>query len=188
MDKDQFRGAFQRFMSGFSEQVQGVIAIDGKVVRRSFDTAANPPAYGLGLGLRAAAGSGPDCHGRKIQRDHRLFRLLPRLLEMLTLKGTIVTADALNCQRVIAQQIVDQGGDHALAPKGNQGTLHKDVVLLMGDPATRPVTARPTVGQPRPHRDPNGHNLDEDWLFGRNTSMAGPGRCWKRRANPRDRR
>jgi predicted transposase YbfD/YdcC len=38
-----------------------------------------------------------------------------------------VTTDALNCQLVIAQQIVEQGGDYALALKGNQGTLHDDV-------------------------------------------------------------
>ena len=36
---------------------------------------------------------------------------------MLSLNGTIVTADALNCQREIARQIVDQGGDYALALK-----------------------------------------------------------------------
>ena len=40
---------------------------------------------------------------------------IPKLLEMLSLKGTILTADALNCQRAIARQIVDQGGDYALA-------------------------------------------------------------------------
>jgi hypothetical protein len=40
---------------------------------------------------------------------------------MLSLKGTIVTADALNCQRAIARQIIDQGGDPVLALKGNQG-------------------------------------------------------------------
>jgi predicted transposase YbfD/YdcC len=49
---------------------------------------------------------------------------VPKLLKLLTLKGTIVTADALNCQRAIAQQIVDREGDYALALKGNQGTLH----------------------------------------------------------------
>ena len=53
---------------------------------------------------------------------------------MLTLKGAIVTADALNCQRAIAEQIVEQKGDYALALKGNQGTLHEDVVLLLDDP------------------------------------------------------
>jgi len=40
---------------------------------------------------------------------------VPKLLAMLRLKGTIVTADALNCRRAIAQQIVDQGGDYAFA-------------------------------------------------------------------------
>jgi len=59
---------------------------------------------------------------------------VPKLLEMLSLKGTIVTTDALNGQRAIAQQIVDQGGDYVLALKGNQGTLHDDVSLYLDDP------------------------------------------------------
>jgi hypothetical protein len=40
---------------------------------------------------------------------------VPRLLRMLALKGTIVTADALNCRRAIAAQIVKQKGDYTLA-------------------------------------------------------------------------
>jgi predicted transposase YbfD/YdcC len=59
---------------------------------------------------------------------------VPELLKLLSLKGTIVTADALNCQRAIAGQIVEQGGDYALALKGNQGTLHADVSLYLDDP------------------------------------------------------
>jgi predicted transposase YbfD/YdcC len=59
---------------------------------------------------------------------------VPKLLAMLSLTGTIVTTDALNCQRAIAQQIVDQGGDYVLALKGNQGTLHDDVSLYLDDP------------------------------------------------------
>jgi predicted transposase YbfD/YdcC len=60
---------------------------------------------------------------------------VPKLLAMLSLQGTIVTLDALNCQRAIAQQIVDQGGDYALALKANQPTLHDDVKLFLDDPA-----------------------------------------------------
>ena len=45
---------------------------------------------------------------------------------MLSLKNTIVTVDALNCQRAIAGQIVAQGGDYALALKDNQPSLHAD--------------------------------------------------------------
>jgi predicted transposase YbfD/YdcC len=70
---------------------------------------------------------------------------VPKLLEMLSLKDTIVTVDALNCQREIAQKIVDQGGDYALALKGNQGTLHDDVVIYFNDPASKTITAKPNV-------------------------------------------
>src|ERR1700727_2956797 len=70
---------------------------------------------------------------------------VPKLLAMLSLKGTIVTTDALNCQRAIAQQIVDQGGDYALALKGNQGTLHDDVVLYLDAPPSKAITAEPVV-------------------------------------------
>jgi predicted transposase YbfD/YdcC len=73
------------------------------------------------------------------------IRAMPKLLATLSLKGTIVTTDALNCQRAIAQQIVEQGGDYALALKGNQGTLHDDVVRFLGDPASRFTAATPDV-------------------------------------------
>ena len=143
MDKDQFRAAFQRFMAGFSVQVQGVIAIDGKVVRRSFDKASGKSP----LHMVSAWGCEQRLVLAQIATDAKSNEItaIPKLLEMLTLKGTIVTADALNCQRAIAEKIVEKGGDYALALKGNQGTLHKDVVLLMDDPATKTITAKPTV-------------------------------------------
>jgi predicted transposase YbfD/YdcC len=59
---------------------------------------------------------------------------VPGLLEMLSLKGCIATVDALNGQRDIAQQIIDHGGDYALALKGNPGTLHADVRKFLDDP------------------------------------------------------
>ena len=64
---------------------------------------------------------------------------------MLSLKGTIVTVDALKCQRDIARRIVEQGGDYVLALKGNQATLHSDVTLFLDDPETRPTDAHTTV-------------------------------------------
>ena len=69
---------------------------------------------------------------------------VPKLLKMLCLKGTIVTVDALNCQREIAQQIIEQGGDYALALKGNQGTLHADVSTFLDDPKAEATTTSPT--------------------------------------------
>jgi len=69
---------------------------------------------------------------------------MPKLLELLSLKGPIVTTDALNCQRAIAAKVVAQGGDYVLALKGNQGSLHDDVRAFLDDPA-RPVEAAHTT-------------------------------------------
>jgi predicted transposase YbfD/YdcC len=143
LDPDQFRNSFQRFMAQFSEQLQGVVAIDGKVLRRSFDRASGKSA----LHMVSAWGSEQRLVLAQIATDAKSNEItaVPKLLRMLALKGTIVTADALNCQRAIAEQIVEQKGDYALALKGNQGTLFDDVVLLLDDPELKASTAAPVV-------------------------------------------
>ena len=125
LDPAQFRAAFQRFMARFSEAIEGVVAIDGKVLRRSFDRASGKSP----LHMVSAWGCEQRMVLAQIATDAKSNEItaVPKLLRMLSLKGTIVTADALNCQRAIAQQIIDQGGDYVLALKGNQGTLHDDV-------------------------------------------------------------
>jgi predicted transposase YbfD/YdcC len=143
LDPEQFRAVFQRFMARFSETVQGVIAIDGKVLRRSFDRASNKSA----LHMVSAWGCDQRMVLAQIATEAKSNEItaVPKLLEMLCLKGTIVTVDALNCQREIAQKIVGQGGDYALALKGNQGTLHDDGVTYLNDPASKTITAKPVV-------------------------------------------
>ncbi len=160
LDPDQFRAAFQRFMTKFSEPCQGVLAIDGKVLRRAFDRASGKSA----LHMVSAWGCDQRLVRAQIATDAKSNEItaVPKLLATLSLRGPIVTADALNCQRTIpssgysngfavgtlaslAQQIVDQGGDYALALKGNQGTLHDDVVRFLGDPASPFTTAKPDV-------------------------------------------
>jgi hypothetical protein len=159
LDPEQFRGVFQRFMARFSAVVQGVVAIDGKVLRRSFDHASGKSA------LHMVSGWG--CEQRLVlaqiatEAKSNEITAVPKLLEMLSLKGTIVTADALNCQREIAQQIVDQGGDYALALKGNQATLLADVRTYLDDPASKTTSAAPTVdGDHGSDRNPYDHRLD----------------------------
>ncbi len=70
---------------------------------------------------------------------------VPRLLKMLSLEGSIVTVDALNCQRETAQQIIDQKGDDVMALKGNQATLHADVRTFLDDPQTKLPVGTSTV-------------------------------------------
>ena len=59
---------------------------------------------------------------------------LPALLEMLDVKGAVVTADAMHTQRGGAELIAGKGGDCVLALKGNQGSLHKDAKAWLADP------------------------------------------------------
>ena len=49
------------------------------------------------------------------------------LLGLMDLKGTIVTADAMNCQKGTAEVIIEGKGDYVLALKGNQGLLYEEV-------------------------------------------------------------
>jgi predicted transposase YbfD/YdcC len=143
LDPDQFRESFQRFMTQFSGQLRGVVAIDGKVLRRSFDRASGKSA----LHMVSAWGAEQRLVLAQIATDAKSNEItaVPKLLKMLALKGTIVTADALNCQRAIAGQIVEQKGDYALALKGNQGTLFDDVVLLLDDAESKANTSNPLV-------------------------------------------
>jgi predicted transposase YbfD/YdcC len=143
LDPAQFGAVFQRFMAAFSKGIEGVVAIDGKVLRRSFDRASGRSP----LHMVSAWGCEQRLVLAQIATDAKSNEItaVPKLLEMLSLKGAIVTTDALNCQRDIAQQIKDQGGDYVLALKGNQGTLHDDVRRFLDDPHSKVVTAKPSV-------------------------------------------
>jgi predicted transposase YbfD/YdcC len=143
LDPEQFRACFQAFMGRFAEAAHGIIAIDGKVLRHSFDTARGQSplhmvsAWGCDQRL-VLAQTAVDAKSNEITA-------VPRLLEMLSLKGAIVTVDALNCQREIAQQVIDQGGDYVFALKGNQATLHADVTQFLDDPDVTPTSTHTTV-------------------------------------------
>src|SRR5208283_1434959 len=143
LDPEQFSACFQRFTSKFSQACQGVVAIDGKVLRRSFDKASGKSP----LHMVSAWGCEQRLVLAQIATDAKSNEItaVPQLLKLLSLEGTIVTVDALNCQRTIAQQIIDQGGDYAFALKGNQGTLHDDVGTFLDDPLTKATTEHSTV-------------------------------------------
>ena len=143
LDPHKFHDCFLSFMQHFARATQGVIAIDGKTLRGSFDKASG--ASPLHLISAWAADQRLVLGQLAVDRKSNEITAVPKLLEMLALKGTIVTVDALNCQRTIARQIVDQGGDYALALKGNQTTLFADVILFMEDPQREPDPTYSTV-------------------------------------------
>jgi predicted transposase YbfD/YdcC len=134
LDPDRFHAWFLGFMKRFAETCQGVIAIDGKTLRRSFDRAA--AASPLHMVSAWAADQRLALGQIAVDDKSNEIVAVPKLLELLSLAGRIVTIDAMGCQRKIAQQVVDQKGDYVLALKGNQETLHDDVRLFLDDPHT----------------------------------------------------
>lgn len=142
-DPAPFEACFTRFMQRFAEGLQGVVAIDGKTLRRSFDRAAGKSPLHM---LHAWSADQRLLLGQlAVDGKSNEITAVPKLLELLSLKGCIVTADALNCQRAIAAKVVAQGGDYVLALKGNQGRLHDDVRTFLNDPTGPAEVTHTTV-------------------------------------------
>jgi predicted transposase YbfD/YdcC len=100
-----------------------MVAIDGKTLRGSFDTAAGRNPLHLvsawATDARLVLGQvSVDCKSNEITA-------IPLLLELLDLKGCIVTIDAMGCQKDIAAAIRDREADYVLTVKDNQPTLHR---------------------------------------------------------------
>ena len=125
LDPAAFQQWFIGFMRQFAEGSGGILAVDGKTLRRSYDRAEQLSPLHL---VSAWAEEQRLALGQLAVDDKsNEIAALPKLLEMLTLRGKVVTADAMHCQRQVAQQVIEQGGDYALALKGNQATLRGSV-------------------------------------------------------------
>lgn len=129
LNPEQFQQCFMRWMAAIQTLTEGeVVALDGKQLRRSFDTQAGKAAIAM---VSAWASSNHLVLGqRQVDEKSNEITAVPDLLASLRLQGCIVTLDALNCQTKIAEAIVEQEADYLLALKGNQGMLYEDVTLL----------------------------------------------------------
>jgi predicted transposase YbfD/YdcC len=125
IDPKQFEASFIQWVQGISQTVQGVIAIDGKTLRRSHNQAAGKKA--LHLVSAWAVENRLVLAQLATEEKSNEITAIPLLLEQLALGGCIVTIDAMGTQTKIAEQIIEQGGDYALALKDNHGNLFDEV-------------------------------------------------------------
>ena len=117
LDPAQLEASFAAWVQGICHQVQGVIAIDGKTARRSHDRGAGKKA--LHLVSAWAAENRLVLAQLATEEKSNEITAIPQLLQQLALCGCLVTIDAMGTQTKIAEQIVEQGGDYALALKDN---------------------------------------------------------------------
>lgn len=116
----------QRWLDALGTAVAGeIVAIDGKTLRGSFDTAAekNPLHLVSAWACEARLTLGQVAVDAKSNE----ITAIPVLLELLDLKGCIVTLDAMGCQKEIVDAIREQKADYVITLKANQGTLYDDV-------------------------------------------------------------
>jgi predicted transposase YbfD/YdcC len=105
----------------------GQIAIDGKTLCGSASSKLRP------LHLVSAWATQAKLTLGEVAVDGKSNEItaIPKLLELLDLKGALVTIDAIGCQKAIAEKIVAGGGDYLLAVKGNQEHLLEDIQTTM---------------------------------------------------------
>jgi len=128
----EFEKCLLSWISALHEVTNGqVVAIDGKTLRRSFDTASSKAAIHM---VSAWATANHISLGQVVvDAKSNEITAIPKLLEMLELSGALVTIDAMGCQTEIAHKIVEAGADYVLAVKGNQPTLHEGLVWFFRD-------------------------------------------------------
>jgi predicted transposase YbfD/YdcC len=129
LDPQALAEAFRKWALALARLTRGeVVAIDGKTLRRSFQEAGSSAFVHMVSAW--AAGNGIVLGQVKTEEKSNEITAIPRLLELLNLKGCLVTIDAMGCQKQIVDGIQSAGADYLLAVKDNQPTLHVEVSTI----------------------------------------------------------
>ncbi len=132
LDPDKFQECFTRWVqSAYPEALDipdsdaEIIPIDGKAIKGSRGKGKGKKAVHIvsawSTKLSLVLGQ------KKVDKKSNEITAIPELLEAIDLKGSVITADAISCQKSIAETCVSQEADYLLAVKGNQKTLHHDI-------------------------------------------------------------
>lgn len=124
-----FELAFRRFMTAFAKanglNLTGVIAVDGKALRRAYERGGQATPLHL-VNVFAVEARMALAQQKAPGRNETAGAL--EVLDLLCLEGCTVTADALHCHRKFAAAVLDRGGHYVLTIKANRGPLFKAVM------------------------------------------------------------
>jgi len=129
-------GAFEKCLLSWMQAVQEtttnrLIAIDGKTLRGSYNKQDGRAALHM---VSAWATENKLSLGQVVvDEKSNEIPAIPELLRLLDISGALVTIDAMGCQKEIAEEISEGGGDYALAVKLNQPTLYEQVTEAIAE-------------------------------------------------------
>lgn len=129
LNAQEFQECFINWVQATHELATGqVIALDGKCLRGTSDEYLGKQAFYM---VSAWAASDHLVLGqRKVDEKSNEITAVPQLLKQLEIKGCIVTTDALNSQKKLAKQIIQQEADYVLALKDNHRRTFEDVRMV----------------------------------------------------------
>ena len=127
VDAEEFSRMFSQWVLSLSDLTKGtIIAVDGKTLRKSFDTANGHSAIHM---VSAWCSANQLVLGQvKTEEKSNEITAIPKLLSMLDISRCTITIDAMGCQKAIAQQIQEQEAHYILALKGNHGIFESEAI------------------------------------------------------------
>lgn len=170
LDPEAFEQTFRAFMAAFCQahgiKLSGVVAVDGKAVRGAYERGRS--ATPLHMVNVFAAEARMALASRKAPGRNEAKGAL-EVLQMLSLEGCIVTADALHCNRPFAKKVLGRGAHYVLALKENQSKLFAEVARCFARSGKRSAAQR---------IDPGSHDRNESRRAAvmRNTSLGAANR------------
>lgn len=124
LEPQAFEKAFRRFVVAFARvnglKLTGVVAVDGKALRGAYERGGRATPLHM-VNVFAVEARMALAQQKAPGRNETAGAL--EVLDLLSLEGCIVTADALHCHRAFAAAVRERGGDYALAIKANRGRL-----------------------------------------------------------------
>jgi predicted transposase YbfD/YdcC len=153
VEPEAFEAAFRRFMAAFAKangvKLTGVVAVDGKALRGAYERGGKATPLHL-VNVFAVEARMALAQQKAPGRNETAGAL--EVLQLLSLEGCIVTADALHCNRAFARAVLQRGADYALAIKANRGPLFKAVTQQFARSGKRSSAAQV---------DPSSHDRHE---------------------------
>lgn len=142
LDPDAFERCFGAWMSALVTLAGGrLVAVDGKSIRRSFEHAWDKSGMAHLVSALVSQGDNRVVFAQvAVEGKGNEITAIPRLLDLMDLKGAVVTIDSIGCQREIAAKIIRGGGSYVLQVKDNQPQLRERVQRLL-DEAALPASA-----------------------------------------------
>lgn len=133
LNMEIFGQCFIAWVESLASQLKGIIAIDGKSMRGTRSETKGP----LHL-VNAWCVENQLVLGQlKVAEKSNEITAILLLLELLSIEGATITADAIHCQKELTHLIRDKQADYVLALKGNQSILYEDVALYMRSVETK---------------------------------------------------